>query len=707
MSNIITQYYIYPAIGIARVGNSKEEFYIGPEAPEQAIPTDLKYKDAEGKVKRQAARFRVYGLNEQGDVVREVTSSPDIKIEWQVHLANRKSINYQFNNAMDLGTLSKDCLLRNEDVIDLDERHNKLLIDSGIRKIEGCEEKNKMAYQFDSGKFYAGTAYQRDVYLGELQTDEKGRLLVLGGRGESNSFDGRNATTFANNEGWHDDVSDGTVRATITIGESTYKAKPAMVVVTPPNFAPGVRGVVTMYDVVTDLFIRNEIITPSGGTQFYRDVYPIFKRLVDNQGVNSGFYMMFGDNAPANFTEPELLARLASQTTKNAPLRQSLFKQFRLPAEEAKKQRNDEIDRMGKQLHVGELTSQLNSNVSNSLDEALKYVQLKLQADQLPPFYGDAYGDSKDSPLTELSLTQTQYDHLENWAVGEFTSGDKPEPISGLDCIDVSCQPHALTKANLLECLGGPFHPGIELTWFLRRLSMWDIDDCADKMRLNILPEDKSVQDYYGPILTPDIALEHMFNTSGPGTLTRFMGVPWQTDEGSCRSGQDYDPAYYLPTPSFWSARVPNQVLSQRSLDRIKDTQLPVLQRLKHFDYRQDWLRFLRGSTKEPRFEMITEWDKIGIVSKQSIPPISIGKTKISSIWVESEVNEKYLVDDPSYRQMLHMESIVRFDHSSTRKIDSAEAIYEEKLKQLDQENMAAKESNVPPRKIRTRDELL
>lgn len=122
MNNTITQYYIYPAIGIARVGNSETEFYIGPEAPEQKIPTDFKYKDVEGKVKRQAARFRVYGLNAQGEVVKEITDSPDVKIEWQVHLANRKAINYQFNNAMDLGSLSIDSKLRNSDVTILEER---------------------------------------------------------------------------------------------------------------------------------------------------------------------------------------------------------------------------------------------------------------------------------------------------------------------------------------------------------------------------------------------------------------------------------------------------------------------------------------------------------------------------------------------------------------------------------------------------------
>ena len=42
MNTKITSYYIYPAIGIARVGNSKTEYYIGPETPNQAIKEGVK-----------------------------------------------------------------------------------------------------------------------------------------------------------------------------------------------------------------------------------------------------------------------------------------------------------------------------------------------------------------------------------------------------------------------------------------------------------------------------------------------------------------------------------------------------------------------------------------------------------------------------------------------------------------------------------------
>ena len=54
---------IHPAIGIGRIGNSIHAFFYGPEVsyPTPAAPGF--YRDAIGALKRQAARFRIYGYN--------------------------------------------------------------------------------------------------------------------------------------------------------------------------------------------------------------------------------------------------------------------------------------------------------------------------------------------------------------------------------------------------------------------------------------------------------------------------------------------------------------------------------------------------------------------------------------------------------------------------------------------------------------------
>src|SRR3954471_4473542 len=67
------KYRIHPAIGIARVGDSPDDFFVGPEAP--GISPELqkpgapsarpgKYKDQQHRIKRQGARFRIYAYTE-------------------------------------------------------------------------------------------------------------------------------------------------------------------------------------------------------------------------------------------------------------------------------------------------------------------------------------------------------------------------------------------------------------------------------------------------------------------------------------------------------------------------------------------------------------------------------------------------------------------------------------------------------------------
>lgn len=322
----IVRYVIYPGVGLARVGNSPEEYFIGPEAPGELPRPDGGFKDGAGRIKRQAARFRVYGLNEAGEAVREITAD-EAEITWRVHVANRKAAWYQFQNAMDLGRFAKTTAPRNNTITGAARR--KLIIDPGPRTISGRNIRGDQ-YHFDGGEFMGDP-----VPLGEVRTDDAGRLLVLGGFGNSASHPpNQQATTFANNDGWHDDTSDGPVRATVRVGGQDFEAEPAMVAVTPPNYGQGLYGVVTMYDVVLDLFIRDERFTISSPERpsFWRHIFPIFERLVGSQWVNGGVGFLFGVGSPSDLTDPELLYKLSSTAEEFRPLRTSYFNWFRDPA---------------------------------------------------------------------------------------------------------------------------------------------------------------------------------------------------------------------------------------------------------------------------------------------------------------------------------------------------------------------------------------
>ncbi|MFM8594605.1 MAG: LodA/GoxA family CTQ-dependent oxidase, partial [Chloroflexota bacterium] len=168
---------IHPAFGSARVGDSPTEWFLGPETGgPHPIPADG-FKDPEGRIKRQAARFRIYGLDREDRVVREITAA-EADITWTVHLANAKSAWYDFDTAFDIpGAEGRprapmqdapdplESEFRNSGIRD----RSRLTIDPGARSITGTNTNADgldRAARFDSGKFL-GTS----VYLGALRTD--------------------------------------------------------------------------------------------------------------------------------------------------------------------------------------------------------------------------------------------------------------------------------------------------------------------------------------------------------------------------------------------------------------------------------------------------------------------------------------------------------------------------------------------------------
>ncbi len=288
---------IHPAIGIARVGNSPTDHFFGPEVPcEPPSDPDL-FRDAQGRIKRQAVRFRIYGLNQRAEVVRELTAKDrGVEITWKVHVANTKAAWFQFQMAFDIpaakgeipGVKPLTSGLRNPAVSS--ENRDKLVIDPGPRTIQGAgvnQAGGDPCFAFDTGTFFG-----KPVYLGELRTDQEGRLVFLGGRGLSQPSDDKHPIQpgeFANNDGWHDDVSDGPVDATVQIGDRVLEATGAWVVVAPPDYAPGILAVVTGYDLVCQAAMELDASNKAGRPSFSRDILPLLVRLVNYQWVNAGY----------------------------------------------------------------------------------------------------------------------------------------------------------------------------------------------------------------------------------------------------------------------------------------------------------------------------------------------------------------------------------------------------------------------------------
>ena len=524
---------IYPPIGIARVGNSPTEWYYGPEIPEPLPHPAGFYRDSTGALKREAARFRIYGLNAQGVAVRELTGADGVDIEWTVHLANQKAAWYEFQIALDIPEAA-DALpsyRRNAQVQD----RASLVIDPGARSISG---RNHDAVAFDSGHFVG-----KPVYLGELHTDEAGRLVVLGGYGKSAPYNGAPAVTFGNNDGWHDDTADGPVTATVKLDGRTLTVAPAWIVVAPPNYGPQQKSVRTMWDLMRDIAYKLGFLPKPKRPSFTSDILPIFERLSDLQWVNEGFARGFGWGSPYDFTSHAWKATLADPSAENMGNRRQLYNQFR------------QADR-----------------------DSWSPVPW-------PWVYGDAMSvPAAKTPRQFTQLTPTQLKFLDQWAQGDFIADYDPQAVKpkDLEALSVSEQPAALTRAALEFCLADAFHPGCEMTWPVRSENMY-------MAAFRFLRAPDSPEPDYGPVMTTEICdtPEGPLWGQRPGSITRWMAVPWQTDTASCRSGYDknYDP--YLPT--FWPARVPNEVLTPSAYEKVMDTSLSPDERLSAFASRQDW----------------------------------------------------------------------------------------------------------------------
>jgi hypothetical protein len=593
---------IYPAIGVARVGNSPSEYFIGPEIPGQFPEDEKNYRDDAGCIKRQAARFRVYALDHKGRILSELTAD-DAKIRWTVHVANKKSEWYNFDQALDVpASQGKEgestaiaSLKRNANITDADRKG--LIIDPGPRTIQGASvnsDGGDAQYAFDTGQFM-GT----DVYLGELRTDEAGRLLFLGGRGHSASYNDSPLTTFANNETWHDDTSDGSVDVEVGLKDGRrFKAEGAWVLTAPPNYAPGVQAFTTGYELLEDVFTTAGTLPAVKTPEFYAHIYPTLKNLSLNQWVNAGIAREFGWGSGYDFENPGLIRQLADSSEASRPLRQIIFESFRNP------------------------------------DYA------HMDANGWPALYGDAMtlDFSSTDPREWYAITPLQYRYLRLWAEGKFTVGKTPSH-KDWEALSPEEQANGLTEAALEETLGGPFHPGCEFTWPMRHAMMYDAP-----FRIKRREEEKND---FGETLTFNIALapDGPLGGSTPGDITRWMAVPWQTDTSSCLSAYKAYAGEYLPT--FWPARVPNDVVTEQDYVTIMDKTASPNERVNAFspDERLKWLRGIAYDDKNPANKnpdyknIITKftaggWHKVGIVLEKSGPedtPLFPDK-----IWVET-----------------------------------------------------------------------
>lgn len=602
---------IHPAIGIARVGDSPDGFCIGPDGTgELPIACDAQgqplrtpdgreqrieaFKDSQRRILRQAARFRIHVHAPDGSEHElrlgesiEAIDTPSgrrvkgrvVDVHWRVYLANKKSSFYEFRQLDGEHGYAASHPLRNAGVIG-DEARRRLIIDPGPCRVQSVPPQSQRAAFARREISALPQSFPPPLQpcsidtLGDLiagVTDERPRLLVLGGHGRSGSMLGGlgepKISTYANNDGWFDDTSDGPVSAQLEIelqqvngratapGDATSLLLPvqgsAWVIVGYPRYAPQITDMVTMDDTIFDTAVRNQAFRPEIfglppfdrlGTEnrasgdaalaawrrsaqwnpdyhpwFWRDIWPVLQRPDRYKWVMDFDPFTGGD--PHNPTpgaggvfDPQKLS-LPPTAQQDADTREAL------------RQRRQAIYRTLRQP---------------GQENDYTLVQNRLRPGIGPVGMPDLCGDnpiSNSVPSKFLRLSETTLFLLGQWAEGKFVD-ERAEHFESMPAqagtgTGAAPQPEptgeALDRGVLGNVLGGAFCPGAETGWILRNPAIY-----AEPYRIRVSPNATTGSLSLLPNLSAGME---------PGDITRYSSVPWQSDFNEC-SNQDIDVTY-------------------------------------------------------------------------------------------------------------------------------------------------------------------
>lgn len=300
------RYKIFPPIGFARIGHD-DDFFFGPEVPGQG-PIEAKtgapvtrFKNADKKrIRKQAARFRLF-QSDDGVAWTPAALPPGATVEWSVTFENRKAA---VNRPAEPPTSATRPVI------------NAAMASMHIKAEKGVVSGPDAVGAPLEGVFVSG-AFNAHVKLGGLRTDAEQNLVVLGGDGVSGAPPNTPiGASYYRNPNWFDDVADGPVTASVRLapGADSIEAEGgAWVVVGPPDYAPGVGGIVTLYDVIRQVGIDSlGLPAPAGQPSFDLDIAPIIQRARRHRFVHDD----------GNWSQPALSnPNLRSKATEHAALR--------------------------------------------------------------------------------------------------------------------------------------------------------------------------------------------------------------------------------------------------------------------------------------------------------------------------------------------------------------------------------------------------
>jgi len=515
------RYAIHPAIGIARMGNAPvvptdpSTWYAGAESPWE-VPNEGRPYKLDGRIKRQAQRFRIYRYDDDGTPSREIIAGEDgvESIEWTVHLVNRKSA---LSNEQNAPASSVPGIMPPSDRPGVspygpaDTRNSSvsgdrtsLVIDTGEQTVRSPGEWIEVGGEItlpipsDASGDSPPPGTTKAVNLGALYSEPgTGRLLVFASDGTSEGVLPNGEMSeyadirvedddWVNNDSWHDSTADGWIEATIrfTDGRSITLDQPsqrAWVICAVPRYAPQMNMFTSIYDLAMSAAYEKsgQMDRPS----FVRDIFPILRSSALLSFVSARAALGHSQGRGGYYLSEDMMRMVADNdpdpTSDAGRMRASVLKRIRPPGT-----RN--------MTQVG----------------ALDMPRLPTQVIRDPGVRWDVG-----------SVTPLQYALLQRWAAGDFTAdwGRVPHTYVPLADLPVAEQPGALDRAALESSCGTPLYPGIESWRILRDPRQFD-----------------------------DIPLRIAADVN-PGDFTMGNALPWQADYLDC-------------TDAWWPIQRPTEV---------------------------------------------------------------------------------------------------------------------------------------------------
>ncbi len=668
---------IYPPLGCARFGNApaqKDQVIFTPEVPwANTYETEIDYLTEDGQIKKQAQRFYIYECDETGNPIQKLDKNDVEKIEWSVNVANKKAAWYDFNNSMDLsvqinnnqgnGNLSRNfdekriapgqnAKFRNPNI--LGDMRRELII-GPIAGTVSTESTRQMKL---TGEFPHSQAKTNgdgllkhhklesgiDVKLGTIEVDTDGSLIFYGGDGISASLNPASLNSnFADNSNWYDDSCDGSVHAKITFKDGSVKeikdaTEAAWIFVGPPNYAPQINPLSTMFEMT----MGAEMLSDNQSelkTQF-SDVFPIFFRLYQLQWVSQGDYFQNSFASIIDAMGNNFKYLMENSGKKANEIRGKLFEKFRNPDY---------------------------SHKENRLIPSADTTSLLVPSNHELPLFPFHPGDGVDypgSPAQWFAIPPFMYQHLENWARGDFEEPKKKyNSIQKMAKYYVEIfkkategqEAHLSTRAVLETLYGGGFHPGVELTWPFRHQQIYAVNEAKGavykdisllglrEIRINAAKNNDHFYNNFGLLMTPK-SIQNSLDADHksawlweitPGDLTKWMGIPWQSDAASCQAV--FTPENF-PIPVWWPANLPVHVIPHQSFEKMDDKEVTDDMKRSLFGSRLPWLQtadtgfvgyHAEGGYTNGLIQMVYKWKEMGLVTARQLAKPVKGLPKI------------------------------------------------------------------------------